>query len=245
MAHVVSYHRPDSLEGAVELVGRGSASVLAGGTMLNAERSPDPVEAVDLQTLALDRIERWTDGRLMLGAMVRLQALADDPRVPSVIRESARRELPSTLRAAATVGGSVCAAGPESELLAALLVHDAIVLMVGPDGRHEAPLPAVLTDRTLVAHRIITAVAIATGGDAAAERVARTAADRPIVAAVARRSEQGELRMALAGVAATPVLLGAGGATALDPPGDHRGSPRYRLALAAILCRRLEKELVS
>jgi carbon-monoxide dehydrogenase medium subunit/putative selenate reductase FAD-binding subunit len=46
----------------------------------------------------------------------------------------------------------------------------------------------------------------------------------------------GTRRLALAGVAATPVLVD--GADRLDPPADFRGSSEYRRALAAILMAR-------
>ncbi len=243
MATVVAYRRPASLEQALELLDRDSSVVLAGGTLLNAEPSPRPVEAIDLQALGLDRIERRPDGRLEIGSMVRLQTLADDPRVPSAVRDAARRELPGTLRAAATLGGTVCAAEPDSELIAALLVHDAVVVAAGPGGTRETPLQQVLADPAAVEEHIITAVTMATGGVTAAERVARTPADRAIVAAIGRRSDDGALQLALAGVASSPILLGAGGAASLDPPGDHRGSREFRLALATTLCVRVLTEL--
>ena len=60
-------------------------------------------------------------GTLTLGATTTLQAVVDDQRVPTVLRELARRELPSTMRTLATVAGTVAAGGWQSELLAALL----------------------------------------------------------------------------------------------------------------------------
>ena len=72
---------------------------------------------------------------------------------------------------------------------------------------------------------------------------ARTPADTPIVAALGRRTDEGALRLALTGVAATPVLVDADHLDALDPPGDFRGTPAYRRHLAAVLTARVAEEL--
>ena len=156
--------------------------------------------------------------------------------MPVVVREAARREQPSTLRAQATVGGCIATGDPESEVLAALLVHAAVVDVVGRAGTEQLPLEAVLAALPLPAGKIITAVTIDTRGVAAAARTARTKADKPIVAAVARAVD-GTRRMALAGVAATPVLVDS--AEGLEPPSDLRGSGDYRRMLAGVLLARV------
>lgn len=243
MANVVAYRRPATVEQALVLLGRPSTVALAGGTGLNAAARGEPVDVVDLQALGFDRIERHSDDRLSVGSMVRLEALASDDRVPPAVRDAARRELPSTLRNAATVGGCVAAGQPDSELLATLLVHDARVHVVGPDGGHVAALDAVLADRALIDRRIITGVTIETGGVTSGARVGRTRADRPVVAAVGRRSEGGVLRLALTGVASTPMLVDA--LRAVDLPDDHGCSREYRVAMAATLATRVLEELRS
>jgi len=47
-----------------------------------------------------------------IGAMTRLQELVDSDDVPSVVREAARHELPSTLRAQSTIGGCIASGDP-------------------------------------------------------------------------------------------------------------------------------------
>lgn len=236
MGPVSAYWRPASLEEALSLVARPGAVVIGGGTALNADPSLGPVEAVDLQALGLGEVERPGGELVRVGAMVRLQQLVDSDDVPAAVREAARRELPSTLRAQATLGGSVVGGDWESELLASLLVHDAVVSIAGPEGVDELPLEGLLADRPFRAGRILTAVTIDVGGVAAVARTGRTPADRAIVAAAARRTADGARRLALSGVAATPVLVE--GAAGLDPPGDFRGSSEYRRALASVLAAR-------
>jgi probable selenate reductase FAD-binding subunit len=239
---VCGYRRPASLDEALTLLeSRPDAVVLGGGTRLNADPAPGPVEVVDLQALRLDRIETSGDATVRIGAMVTLQQIADTPALPAVLREAARRERPSTLRSQATLGGCVAAREADSELLAALLAHDAAINIAGRDGPARSELAEFLADGPLDRARIITEVIVCTSGVASAARTARTRADRPIVAAVARITATGERRLALAGVAATPVVVDerAGWAGELDPPGDFRGSGEYRRALAAVLASRV------
>jgi len=245
MARVSEYRRPATLAEALACIALPGAVMVGGGTKVNAEMSAEPITVVDLQALGIDGIERHIDG-LLIGATATLQRLADADDVPAAIRDAARREEPSTLRSMATVGGCIAAADPASELLASFLVHDAQVRLVGPDGPHELEMAALLADRRKLAGRIIVAVRIETDGVTSVARTGRTRADRPIVAAVARRTADGGRRLALTGVALTPVLMAMAGDAAddaylpddLDPPDDFLGSSEYRRALAAVLARR-------
>lgn len=227
MPRIIGYHRPSTIEEALaELAAPGARKVvLAGGTSLNAGLDREPIEVIDLQALGIDAIT-IDAGRMTVGAMVTLQDLADHPETPAVIADLARREAPSTLRAAATIGGLVATADPESELLAGLLVHETTVRIA--DGTDHI-LPAVLAAGP---DGVITAVEFDLGGTATVARTARTPGDRAIVAAVARNG-----MVALTGVAATPVLVDD--VADLDPPADFRGSGEYRRHLAAVLVARV------
>lgn len=240
MATVTGYWRPQSIGQAFELLERPGAVVLGGGTTLQSKPSDAAVEVVDLQGLRLDGIVPGEADTLAIGSMTSLQQLCDDDRVPAVIREAARREQPSTLRTQATVGGCIATGDPESELLAVLLVHEALVRMDAGTGTVQTPLDAVLLGLPLPARTILLGVTIATSGVAAVSRTARTTADRPIVAAAARRAD-GVRRIALAGVAQRPVLVES--ADGLDPTGDFRGSGEYRRALAGIHIARVEEAI--
>ena len=234
MVSVTGYVRPSTIEEALTCLRRPGAVALGGGTRLNATPGAGPAVLVDLQALGLDRVERHGGDRLVVGAGVTLQALVDDPAVPPVLRDAARRELPSTLRAAATVGGCVATADWESELFATLLVHDALV--------HTAAGSVVpLGGPLALAGDFVTAIELDTGGACASARTGRTRADRPIVAAVARRPPGGPCRLALSGIASRPQLVDD--VDELDPPSDFRGSSGYRRALAATLAQRALEEV--
>ena len=127
-------------------------------------------------------------------------------------------------------------------MIAGLLVHEAVVSIVGPDGGFEMPIAEVLGDRAALSGAIIVSVSVAMEGRGASARTGRTPADTSIVAAIGRRGPDG-LLLALTGVAATPVLVHAGDLGTLDPPPDFRGTAAYRRKLAEILMGRVVAEL--
>ena len=248
MATVSSYLRPGSLDEALEALSSPGSVVIGGGTKVNASKDLEEITVVDLQLLGLDGVGISSHG-LRVGATVVLQRLVDDPRVPPVIRESARREQPSTLRNMATIAGTIAGASQESELLASLLVYGAELTVLGPGGERRVGLARLLADPGQLSGSFITSVDLEVTGAAAAARSARTVADRAIVAAVARSDERTGPRLALSGVARYPVLVEAsvGYLPAelehLETPGDFRGSVEYRRSVAVVLAARVLEEV--
>ena len=240
MTVVSQYHRPATLHDALELLSREGSAVLAGGTGVNAGQRTTAALLVDLQALGLEGVHVTDDGALVVGATTRLGDLATAAAAPLWLRELARKELPSSLRTLATVGGTVVAGGWESALVAGLLACDAVVTTVNREGTAELRLAVLLADPDVIAGRIITAVRLNTTGTASVHTTARTTADRPIVACIARRTSTG-VRVAMSGVAATPVVVDD--VERLAPPGDFRGSADYRHHLARVLRTRALIEL--
>jgi CO/xanthine dehydrogenase FAD-binding subunit len=244
MQTVVGYHRPESLGEALALLNREGprSAVLGGGTSFNAAEPEDPVEVVDLQAIGLDGI-RLNGSTVEIGAMVRLSDLANNDSTSDLLKELCRREGPNTLRNAATVGGTIAAGDPESELLAGFLVYQGQVTLavLGGDTR-TVGLDELLADRGMLQGAIITKLQLDPGGSGAVARTGRTPSDVSIVAAVARKTAAG-LILALTGVASTPILVKPAEVGALHPPGDFRGSSDYRRHLAGILTRRVIDQL--
>jgi CO/xanthine dehydrogenase FAD-binding subunit len=237
MATVIGYERPETLVEALEFLSVHDSVALGGGTWLNASRTAQPIVVVDVQALReLDGIEESSGRRLSIGAATTLQRLSEERRIPAVIREAARRELPSTLRAAATLGGCVAMGLPDSELLATLLVHEARVEVATTDSSSIERLDELLARGGAGDGRLITRVEFETSGESAVARTARTPADRPIVAAAARRPADGEPLLALVGVAQRPLLVVD--VEEIEPLGDFRGSVEYRRHLAVVLAER-------
>ena len=247
MPQLKAYHRPGSIDDALRLLSRPgvNTTIVAGGTYV-VPHLPELVdEVVDLQSIPGLAEISYTGQGITIGAMVRLQTIVDEAQSPALLREAARREGPNTLRQAATIGGVVAGADPESELLAALLVFEAEVQLQTTHGPRQIPLDDFLRDvSAALAGGLITAVSLKTTGKTASERVARTPADKPIVAALARLGDDGQLRLALCGVAKTPVLVEPENVkAAINPPGDFRGSCEYRRQMAATLTKRVVSQL--
>ncbi|MBP11548.1 MAG: hypothetical protein CL397_14180 [Acidiferrobacteraceae bacterium] len=241
---VMAYHRPTSIDEACNLIAAG-AVILAGGTKLNRNTNPYdgppiPRDLVDIQSLGLDQISTNGTGNVTIGACATIQQVADDDRLPPVVRDAARREAPRTIRNTATIGGTAGAAVPQSELLAALLAHGATIRTESATGAEEFDLSQVLVEGA--DYGLITEVTIETTGIAVAERVGRTPSDNPIVAVVGRQVD-GVLTLGIAGIATVPVLADPSLMDELEPPGDFRGSTEYRRHLATVLTNRVIKEL--
>lgn len=242
MVRVDQYHRPKSIEEALQLLSRPDvhSTILAGGTSLLAGSDRDIGQVIDLQDIGLDQIES-AQGKMMIGAMVRLQRIVEDKDVPSLIRETARLEGPNTMRHAGTLGGVLVEADWESELFAALLVHEAQVRIRHLDGEDIVPLDKFT--RKVLGDGIVTGVIMKENGQTTRERVARTPADKPIIAVVGRRDDSGTIRLALCGMANRPILSSKNGIAELSPPGDFRGSSAYRKKIAEILVERVLSQL--
>lgn len=240
MPLVAAYYRPKTVEEALALLAGPDRIPLGGGTVINADRERSDIEVVDLQALALDSIELSGPG-LQIGAMATFDALSQHAGLPDAIREIARAEQPSTLRTLATVGGLIASADPDSMLLAALLVSDAVVTVLSGGAEaisRDRPLADLLVEG-VPDGAIVTSVLIDPSGEMARVATGRTPADVPIVSAVARRDSSG-VSLALTGVAPTPVLVDPADPTVeLSPTADFRGSSQYRLELAQVLATRV------
>ncbi len=239
MPTVLAYHRPSDLDEAAGLLDGTSRRAIGGGTVIVPQAripSDDGVELVDLQGLGLDSIAGSGD-TVEIGAMVRLGELATADDVPPLLRDLAKRELPSALRNQATVGGTVALGDGESVLLAGLLAHDASVAV---HGHGSMSLVDYLAGDV---SGVVTSVCVDSTGSGSIAATGRTPADVPIVAAIARASGA-QTSVALTGVAASPVLVDPGDPTAgLEPPADFRGSSEYRTHLVATLVARVVEEV--
>lgn len=251
------YYRPENLDEALRLLAQPGTLPLAGGTKLLAGDVDSAV--VDLQAVGLNRID-WADGVLHIGATATLTrlaaALAEKEDGPTgLLLQVIHHAGPNTYRNAATLGGTIASRLPDSELLAALLVLDAVLHLANGESMS-------LVNYLAVAERpsnLITAINIPwTAGQGGSERVARTPADYPIVSITLWQPQDGPPRLAATGIGERPFRLlaaeshlanglaetninnaAAAAQAACSHPGDFRGSAAYRAEMAAVLTRRV------
>jgi CO/xanthine dehydrogenase FAD-binding subunit len=241
MYQVVGYHRPASLPQALHLVALHDRVPIAGGVHLRHDGAGTPTEVVDLQAMGLDSVDVESSSA-RLGAMVRLQAVVGDHRLPAAIRDAAKAEQPSSLRTLATLGGTIATAFGDSLLLAALLAHDSVVRLVSDaEGERSVSLSTLLAEGRRPGE-LITDVIVETSGRSTIARTGRTPCDTPIVGVVARRSEAG-MAFGLCGVAETPIRLGSDQLESLQPIDDHRATSTYRSHLVEVLTGRTLEQL--
>ena len=258
MAILAEYHKPQTLAEALDLLADNALRrvPLAGGTHLVAaletRQRQDVDGVVDLAGLDLAFIER-DESHLRVGAMATLSALVEHPLCVTlaggILPRTARFEGPQNLCNAATVGGLVALAEPDSELYGALLALDAAVAAVDREGRKTfRSLDAYSANRSRRAGEaeLISEIRISLApSESGHARIARTPMDRCIVAAVAvnaadgvfsqpSATDQDGARLVFCGVGGRPLLADG----ALNPAGDFKGSAEYRLAMSDVVRQR-------
>lgn len=250
------YHRPRDLSEAAALLKRTErrTRVLAGGTELVGSRDTLTEAVVDLSLIGLAGVEAGA-AELRIGAMTTLNTLAASPAIRQLAGGILARALevsaPATIRAAATIGGTMASERSGADLPTVLLALGAWVKLANPDTL-EVSLAEFLARRdALLNGAILTGVTISVnpGARGGLARVSRSPADRSIALACAV-AENGLARVALGGVARYPRLLPQGVrpeqvAHVLEDwevQADFRGSAEYRRWVAPVLVARALKE---
>jgi aerobic carbon-monoxide dehydrogenase medium subunit len=277
---VFAYHRPTSVAEAVAHLGEhaGGARVLAGGQslvpMLNM-RLWRPAALVDINDV--DELDDITvDGdRTVLGALVRYSTVERSalvaerlPLLSRIVTHIGDRQV----RNRGTVGGALVQGDPTGEMPLACLVLGAVVTAVGPRGTRRIPLAEFYTGSYATAlelDELVTAVEFPRHPQHVAfGEMCRKHNDFAVLSVVATgdRGDDGRwqnVRIALGGVADTPVLAAAAGDAlagteltdadletaaqaaleVIDPPTDVRATAEYRRHLVPVYVRRVLTEL--
>jgi carbon-monoxide dehydrogenase medium subunit len=278
------YHDPSTIDEAVALLKQydGEAKLLAGGQslmpLLNM-RLARPQGVVDLNHVAgLDYI-REENGWIAIGALTRQRALERSELVRArqpLLHEATRNIAHPQIRNRGTVGGSIAHADPAAELPAVALVLDAELVVTGPGGRRTLPaagffvtyLTTLLEPVEVLTEVRVPVLPARTGWSF--QEVSRRHGDFALAGAVVTltldRDRCSDARVALFGVASTPVRASAAeamlhgakpderllaevarAATAdLDAPlSDVHASEEYRRHLAEVMTRRALTEALA
>ena len=221
------YHRPRSLDEALALLADDpDAKPLAGGQslvpMLNF-RLARPSALVDLVGLGLDGI-RVEDGGLVVGAMTRQWDLEHSPDCFPLLRDALRHVGHTATRCRGTVGGSLVHADPTAELAVCALALGAELVTDRREIPAEEFFVSVFTTALEPGELLVEVRFPAPAGETSFREVAHRDGDFAVVC-VARNGD----RVAVGGVAATPVLWDGG---ELDPIGDLFAPAGYKRAIA-------------
>ena len=270
--------RPSTLEEAwEEEAKRGeSARFLAGGIDVVLYTPPTVTTLIDLGGLDLGFV-RADEGALEIGATASMTQIIEAPAVGGYLGGflgTALRNVASPLqRNAATLGGTIAMAHPWSDVIPALLVLDAEVILFD-GGERTVSLEAFLGERGTgrESHPLICGIRLpaATEGAGGAYRsLTRTAFDVSLLnAACVGSIDDGswqDVRLAIGGTPALArrvrgveeTIAGAdvseeaiaeaadAAAAAIDARDDLRASAEYRRELAAVLVRRCLSEVAG
>lgn len=241
---IEQFLRPSSVEQALQLKRQflDEAVYFGGGSKLNAAPTHTSKKiAISLSELGIDAVS-WQNGQLHIGAGVTLQQLRDTPRIPAALHEALGFVYSRHIRNQATLGGEI-ASRQSSVLIPVLLALQARV-MLGCD--KEVELEDILAgDR----NELIVGVILPEPMQRCATRkVARSAAGLTVLTAAVSLDSQARMRIALDGVAPSPLrlrdveqrhlsdaALEQAVAQAITPRADLCGSAAYKRYIAGVV----------
>ncbi len=240
---ITHYHRPETLENALELLSQPNTIPLGGGTIINtpAFKAKD-IAVVDLQGLGWTHIRKHGNN-LEVDACVTLQQLLDSSHCPDALKQAIRLESPLNIRNAATVAGTLVTSDGRSPFAAMMLALDA-KLDIRDSNNRISNIGEFLALRPA---GLITRITIPLNVQTAYEQVSRTPADQPILCAALARWNAGRTRLSLGGWGKSPTLamdgtepdgLESAARNACHEAGDEIASSEYRMDVAATLARR-------
>lgn len=248
---------PQTLEDAIGFLAEhdGVATPIAGGTDVLIDTRTGRVNAdclVDLSPLrTLAGIEE-EDDTFRLGALTTIRALELAPelaRRATALVEASRLLGSIQIRTMATVGGNLCHATPSAELPPALLVHDAVAEVAGPEGERSFALAELFAGpgtTTLAPGELLTAVRLRASAPGAGScylrQTVRWSMDLAGVGVAASVEAEGgtvtAARVALGAVAPVPLPVHEAGepvlGTRLDPEALAEAGARAAAACSPI-----------
>ncbi|MDZ4159762.1 MAG: FAD binding domain-containing protein, partial [Anaerolineaceae bacterium] len=201
---IIEYHRPGTLDVALNLLSRKSPKTVAlgGGTVLSRHTEGE-IAVVDLQDLPIKQIELQA-GEFVIGAAVTLQALIESAPIPAAIAEAAKLETNFNLRQVATIAGALISSNGRSPLTTVLLAMDSSLTWL--PGEKTMPLEKWLVARKNASHSLLTQVRIPSVVGVYASFVGRTPADVPLVGVSVCRWQTGRTRITVCGFGETPMV---------------------------------------
>jgi carbon-monoxide dehydrogenase medium subunit len=253
----VEYARPESVDDAVRILsGHDNARVLAGGqSLVNVMKtrvaSPDVV--VDIGRLdELKRIATAADGSLEIGAGVTYSELIGSDAVRAarpLLADVAVRIADVQVRNRGTIGGNVCSNDPTNHFPPVLAAIGARMTIRSLEGERTVSADEFFEGVFMTAvapGELLTRVGVPAlqSGEADGFASVTIGKDGTGIVNVAAHVANGNARVAIGCVAATPVVVTAAAdevavrdavqSAGLDPPSDVHASADYRRHVAAV-----------
>jgi len=260
----LDYARPGSVEEAVGLLaGREDARALAGGqSLVNVmkTRVAAPELVVDLNRIEALRGITDDGGALEIGAMATYAAIVDSPEVAAarpILAQVASTIADVQVRNRGTIGGNVCSNDPTNHFPPLLAALGAEFTIAGVNTERTATAEEFFEGVFMTAvhpGELLTSIRIPAKGDAHDGWASATLGKEGTgIVSVAATISDGNARLAIGCVAATPVVVTASAdetavkdavrAANLDPPADVHASADYRRHLAEVLAARAVRDV--
>src|ERR671910_182079 len=246
----VEYARPSSVDEAVRLLAshEGARALAGGQTLVNVmkARAASPDVLVDLGRLDDLRSITVSGGTLQLGAMATYTQIIGSSEVEvsrPILAEVAAQIADVQVRNRGTIGGNVCSSDPTNHFPPLAAAQGWRMHVRGPDGEREVSADEFFLGVYFTAvgpGDLLTAVTIPAGGSDGFASVT-LGADGTCIANAAAQVRDGQARIALGCVGATPVVVSSPEevrTAAMDPPSDVHASADYRRHLAEVCARR-------
>lgn len=165
------YEKPATLQEAVSFLGQfgKNARVLAGGTDLANEMKQGfriPQVLIDVKGIkSLEKIE-IVDNIIKIGALVTFNSILESSIIRDnfyILFEAAGLVASNGVRNRATMVGNICSAVACMDSAAPLLVHDAVVHCISPDGERDVPIQKWFVENrktSIVENEMVTHVSV-------------------------------------------------------------------------------------
>ena len=143
------YFRPETIQEALDLLQeyKGDCKIVAGGTDVVIRLRAHALKVgtlIDISAIPELKEIKVEDGNLVIGSAYDLMSLSKDPLVTDskweIIAECAGHVSSTQVRNKATLGGNNVNASPSADTTPGLLISDAIVNIIGPNGARDVAI---------------------------------------------------------------------------------------------------------
>lgn len=202
---IIEYHRPHNLNEALALLARKvpTTKPLAGGTIIS-HRCKENIAVVDLQALGLKKIS--SNAKFVsIGAMVTLQEIVENPKIPQELCNIAQLETSRNLRNMGTLGGCIVTGDGRSMINAALLCLDAVVI-TEPGGNRILYQDWLDRKKGVMQGNLITSIEI-NPRPLKFTCIRKTPKDMPLISIFVSQTKKDTLRIVIGGNCSAPFTM--------------------------------------